>query len=258
MKAVLHQGYLTQRYMSQQGRTGNGTTRSLSLPIAIITTPPISMFCWFKVASAAGQYILMSVDDGATDSFTPGYYIQSSVNNAGTMSASSGDGVSGAHAETVNTFTANVWTPVGAAFDSNSLRRCTLGNGTEVIDTTTINPAGLVKTQIGKGGNASQFTNGTVAWPTWWNIALTTQEFQLLAGGFPPWQMHPQNIISAPFLNELTDPFASNRTWTNNAGMALTTPSTVIKPFYQRHNYRSRTVGGTTLVNWHRLKRKVA
>lgn len=207
-------------YAASRSRSLNGTTRYLSLGVAVATAPPISMFCRFRPASGAGQYGLVSVDDGVTDSFTPGYYMQTGAVGAGTLDASSCDGSSGSHAETTNTFAANTWNSASAVFDSNSLRRCSLNGGAEAFDTTTINPTGIATTKIGKLGATSQFFSGLIGTVFIWRIALTTAECQRLHAGEAPWRVRGDYLIAGPRMSDLFDPVAGLE-WVNNAGALL-------------------------------------
>jgi hypothetical protein len=199
----------------------NGTNQYLSTASAPVTSWPLTMACWFNVATDTTQYVLMYVGKlNAEERFV----LQAGGHLGGDPVATNyiqNDGIS-FRADTTSGFSANTWSHACAVHTSASSRTAYLnaGSGGTNTGSATLSNTGINAVLIGAQSNpvnpAFSYTSGLIAEVGIWNAALTAAEIASLAKGMTCDKVRPQSLVFyAPLVRDLVD-VKGGLTITNN------------------------------------------
>ncbi len=184
----------------------DGSSEYLTNNAAVLTATPITMACWFNSNDSTIRQELISLSDtaGDTNFFSlvlmgadPGDLIRADI-RAG----------SGAAAETLSGYSTNTLHHGCAVFTTPTNRAVYIDGGNKGTDVTDLTPAGIDATTIGclRRTGVGQFMSGSIAEPTIWNVGLTDAEIAILAAGYSPLFVRPQNLLFyAPLIRGLND-----------------------------------------------------
>ena len=151
-----------------------------------------SFAAWVKLESTGITQTIMSIAINASGN----HFLKLDVSTSGNLRfrARSTAGPSDAIAAGM---TSGSWIFVGCRKRSGSSdRSCFLGT-TKGDNTTSRAATGMNRTSIGRTAdtNGPAYFDGLIAYPTWWNVALTDAEFATLAGGGWPGDTQTANVI---------------------------------------------------------------
>lgn len=173
---------------------------------AILTSVPITMACWFNSNDITVSQILMAISDDAADS---DYHLLATLDNiAGNPLYIATARSSAAFAQTALGYSINTWHHACGIFAAVDDRRVYLDGGNKATNGDSRTPVSLDNTTI---GILQQFTpfghmSGLIAEAAIWNIALTDAEVLILANGYSPLFVHPQNLVAYwPLIRGLND-----------------------------------------------------
>lgn len=207
--------------------TFNGTTQYLSLAVAASTTAVCSIAGWVNVAGGVAQTLAsIGVASGATSSQNA--VVLGNTNLAQARTWVTGGGSSGAN--TAGAITLSAWVHLLGVFTTSSSRDIYVNGGSTVHDVGTEAVSGLNITYIGVNWQSAlvNFMAGSIAFPVFWNVALSATDAVTLATGISPRKVHPESIVFFPPLSVAGTPqldFFSSTSWT-----AVNTPTIAVNP----------------------------
>lgn len=183
----------------------DASTEYLTHSAAVVSTYPITMAAWFYPDAFVNQ-TLVSISDTAAylDYFELRLRDPADSDIIALIRRDSQS-----FAKTTASYTLNTWHhAVGVFAAANDLRIFLNGGnkGTEVGGSET--PAGMDTTSIGvlKMNTLNFYMSGRIAEVGIWNVALTDAEVAILADGFSPLFVHPQNLVAYwPLVRGLND-----------------------------------------------------
>lgn len=173
----------------------DGLSEYLQVASTPVTTYPITLACLFNSDDDTAGQTLMQVTDtaGGTD-----YHRIALRGDAGgdLLEARSRNG--GGVALTTTGFSANTRHHACGVFAANNDRAIFIDGGSKGTDTTVSNDAGLDAVSIGRSGDASpgNYMSGSIAEAAIWDVALTDVEVAILAAGYSPLFVRPQNLVA--------------------------------------------------------------
>lgn len=173
------------------------SSQYLSRSSAVVSALPLTMACWFKVNDTTATYTVMSI--GSSSSVNPYAIIQLIGATDNLRAAYRGADLIDGLALTSTTYTAGTWYHACCVFTSTASRIAYLNGAGGVENTTSSTGAWSVnQTTIAALGRTTfiQHTDGVIAYPCVWNVALTAGEVALLATGVHPSLLHPESIAA--------------------------------------------------------------
>ncbi len=177
-------------------RSFSGSTQYLSKSVAIATVMPISMGSWFNPTTSTG-WAVMGIGS-ATASKTSLYQIW--YQNNGQMVAEIIGAVDDATAQPAVTLVNGTWYYICAVFASATSRTMYVNN-TAVSSVVSCTPtaADLNRTAIAacfyNGAIQTPSANAQMAFPAFWNVALSATDVASLVAGASPRIVRPQGLI---------------------------------------------------------------
>lgn len=167
---------------------------------AVLISPPISMACWFKSDDITVYQTLVGIIDYSSDE----YYLLAA---AGTIAndpvrATTYNGVVSASAVSSTGYSAGTWHHACGVFAATNSRAAYIDGGSKGTNATSVTGVGPVdRFEIGgrvMGGGASKalFMSGAIAEAAIWNGALSDAEAAILAAGFSPLFVKPENLVA--------------------------------------------------------------
>ena len=186
---------------------GNDSTEWLSDDVAAANAYPISMGCWFNVDNITDQHTLMFLGD-------------KDVGNKFMRLDADGNGSDRVRildfateigfVDSTTVFSADTWHHALGVFTSNSSRTVYLDGGSSATETTAVTDAtaDFDRTSIGLSRDSTPLVpcNGSIAECGIWTAALTAADALMLAAGYSPLFVKPQNLASYdPLIRGITD-----------------------------------------------------
>ena len=165
------------------------SSQHFSIPSVVVSTTPMSFFCWVLFDSLGTRLPLVSIFNSAGGA---GWILRKDQNdkfNARTSMTASNDALS---AQTAIT---NRWYPVCATFkNSNNRRIYVFGTLDTAVDGTGRTPSGHNTTYLGTTRDSLEYHNGRIAEPAIWNVSLTPDEVNRLSAGQLPSTIRSGNL----------------------------------------------------------------
>jgi hypothetical protein len=166
----------------------------LEITSAILTAPPITLFCWAKrtAATAVTHSILGIYQNGVTQNLhrltlSGADLLVAQTNDAGTVSASSG------HTWSDTT----TWHSIAGVWASTTSRVCYFDGTADTPQTTARAPASIDSFKVAVRGTDSQFADDIlIAHVAIWNIALSGAEITSLHGGDNPLAVQSGSLVA--------------------------------------------------------------
>ena len=169
----------------------------LELDSAPITATPFTMACWFNSNDiGANQGLMWLGDKDVAD-----HYWAMLANGAGggdpiAFQAVAGGGA--ANAVTSTGFSADTWHHACGVAVSAIDRAVFIDGGSRGTNVTSRTPLNADRITIGGLGDSTPtlYMSGAIAEAAFWNVALSDAEVALLAKGFSPLFIRPQNLVA--------------------------------------------------------------
>lgn len=167
--------------------------RTASVPI---TAPPLTISAWMHSTSLTVNQTVLQIQDKDVESH--GFTLQALGAFGGDpVRFAALDGGSGA-ADTSISYTINTWHHVCGIETSSTSRAAFIDGGNKGTDTDSITPAGLDSVSIGRRGDSTPgpYFDGYIAEVAIWNASLSDPEVAILALGYSPLLIRPQNLVA--------------------------------------------------------------
>ncbi|OGU80429.1 MAG: hypothetical protein A2W11_00760 [Ignavibacteria bacterium RBG_16_35_7] len=176
----------------------------LEIDSSVITTQPLTMAAWVYSDSATLLQAILSVAD--KDSATKLHFLELAGTIAGDPVRMASITVgSPSYAATTTGYSVNTWHHAAGVVSASNARAAYIDGGSEGTDATEEDPGAVLdRTSIGRLGDSTpaQYFSGNIAEAAVWNIALTIGEIAILAKGFSPLFVRPQNLVAYwPLIN---------------------------------------------------------
>ncbi len=172
-----------------------------SASVSPVSALPLTLAVWFRQTTQVSARLL-EISNGTTA-------LGVAINTTGTGSVSARSVASSvANQSTSSTLVTNrAWTHVAGVFTSSS--RTVYQNGIAgTANNSSSNPSLMTNVTLGARYDGALPTNGQIAYPAVWNVALTAAELLQLASGASPLTVRPQNLVlfyplNTPGINEV-------------------------------------------------------
>jgi len=173
----------------------DGSSEYLFIASTPITAYPLTMACWFYSDDATAEQTLIQVTDtaGGSDYWAltlrgdlVGDHIEARVRR--------GD----FRAHTLTGYSVNTWHHACGVFINNNSRASYIDGGSKGTSAGISNDASIDAIAIGgkRDSSPGDYTSGRICEVALWNVALTDAEVAILAKGYSPLFVHPQNLVA--------------------------------------------------------------
>jgi hypothetical protein len=174
---------------------------------AVVTGVPLTLACWFNPDNITTNFIAMSI---SANTGTERHILQLAGAVAGDpVRAQSSGGGTTVQGSSATGYSASTWQHAAARFSANNNRRAYLNGVSGTVNTGSVTPTGLNRTNIGcsyAAGVTATFMAGLVAEVGIWNVALDDAEIVALYKGFRCSLIRPKNLVFyAPIIREVDD-----------------------------------------------------
>ena len=170
----------------------------LEVATPVVTAHPLSMGCWFNSDDAAVTQNLMGILDTAGNNnwwrllaagATAGDPVQAASKDSATVQSAG---------STSTGYTAGVWHHALAVFASATSRAAYIDGGSKGTNAVSRSPAGLDVTVIGRQGSLTptQYVSGLIAEAAIWDTELSDADALILARGYSPLLVRPENLVA--------------------------------------------------------------
>lgn len=185
--------------MSRQFATA--TSEYLEIDTPAFTAYPFTMACWFNVTNITASHVLMWVGDKDVVNYMTFLAAQGSTAGDPVIAFSHeyGVGPTGTgRADTSTSYSANTWHHACGTWSGVSNRTAYLDGGGKVTNTdAVIAMSNHDRTAIGAARDSSPgaYVDGLIAEAAIWDVTLTDAEVAVLAAGYAPPFVRPQNLV---------------------------------------------------------------
>jgi hypothetical protein len=169
-----------------------GSSHNGAYGSAVVTGPPMTMFCRFKASSVSGGSVrrLITVNAlGTTDNYLSLYFTSGSIYAQQFV---------GSDASATTSVSAGVWNNAAGVYNTNASRQIYLNGTLGSAETTSLSaPSGVNCVGVGKidySGGAIQFYDGDIADVALWSVALSLGELDALNAGVRPHRIRPSSL----------------------------------------------------------------
>ena len=173
------------------------SSQYLSNANAVVTESPLSMACWFNTSEVVNSKGLISiVKTGATSQFA-----MQLAGDETLVAFVRNDLAQTGAAVTTATWSAGTWHLASATFLNSTSRSVYLDGANKITNTVDRTPVDLDVTLLGAINSAvgpDTFMDGDVAFPAFWNVALTDADHAMLGLGVHPKFVRPEGLVCAP------------------------------------------------------------
>lgn len=168
-----------------------------------VVAPPFSMACWFNPDRVTHVEPLVGIyQSGGVSPNNSVHALQTLGTQAGDpLRAASYDGVASVFAAAVTTtgFTAGSWFHACGVWAATNDRRAFINGGSKGTNVTNVAPVDMVKTALARDYQTylpHDYFDGFLAEAAIWNAALSDAEVAVLAAGYRPTFVRPQNLAA--------------------------------------------------------------
>ncbi|MHC4346685.1 MAG: LamG domain-containing protein [Planctomycetota bacterium] len=174
----------------------DANTEYMIVLAATKTSVPLSMACWFSPDDLTVGQCLMSIANNNSD--VNYFSLEARGDVAGDhIRAGTRSSVGYVAAISTNGYVANAWHHACGVWASSGDRRVYLDGGNTGTNNFDRTPSGLNRTAVGVLCRQNKFlyTSGLIAEAAIWDVALTDAEAAILAAGYSPLFVRPQNLL---------------------------------------------------------------
>lgn len=201
----------------------SASSQYLEIGSAVATAVPITMACWFRASDTTADMTLISIarSNANQDLFQLAAWGTATSDRlvANARQVGSNGICTGA-----TSYSANTWTHACAVFSANNSREIFFNGSSDGTDTTSVTPASLNRTSIGRLGRLTPagYMSGLIAEVGIWSVALSAEEIAALAKGVVPRKVRPQSLlVTHPLIRENVAPFGPAFTAYNSPTIAV-------------------------------------
>lgn len=161
---------------------------------ALVAAPPITMACWVNFTSSAANAFIMGISS-ATAAHSSYFAIEMLTASKKIVAAISNDAATADVTAATSTTVSNAtWYHVACVFTSATGRTAYLNGAGAVTSAVSITPSTCDTTSVGTikfNAAVAAGLNGSIAFPAFWNVALTATDIASMAAFFGPLHAHP-------------------------------------------------------------------
>jgi len=169
----------------------DASSQYLERASAPVDAAPLTIAAWCYVDDSSAIHGIISLNSGV---LTESFFIVSRTDRK--LRAYTYTAAGGYSAETTTTFTDNTWFHACGVFAASDSRAAYINGGGKGTNATNVVPAGINTTTVGDAGSGTIYFSGAIAEAAIWNVALTDDEVAMLAKGFSPLFIRPQNLVA--------------------------------------------------------------
>ncbi len=166
-----------------------------SIPVSV---PPFTFACWFRTTSITQRQYLMLIRNPS------GHYhaLQARGDQAGDP-VSAATFVGGVADTRKSGIVANTWMHATGVWAATNSRKVYLNGVGSTPNTTSKTVTALNVTRFATISTGFDHLDGSIAEAGMWNVALTQAEINILAAGYSPLLVRPQNLaLYLPFIRD--------------------------------------------------------
>lgn len=186
----------------------DGNSEYLTHAGAVVTAAPLTLAGWFNSDNIDINQTVIAVGN-TTDTDFFNLILRGAVAND-YVALGVWDGSNYREPNTTSGYSANTWHHACGVEATSSDRRVYIDGGSKGTNLLEESPAGVDNAAIGhllyNNDADTDYFSGLIAEAAVWNIALTDAEVAILAKGFSPLFVHPQNLVAYwPLVRGLND-----------------------------------------------------
>lgn len=173
-----------------------GSSQYLEIDQAVVPNEPFTMAAWAYALDIDNHFSILFLGD--KDSGSDYHVLRMRGGTVGDpIGACTNDGAA-VWANTSSGFSANTWHHVAGVWSATNSRAAFLDGGSKGTNNTPKTVDGEDRVSIGRTGDSTPlyYHDGYVAEAAFWNVALTDAEIAILAAGFSPLFVRPQNLAA--------------------------------------------------------------
>lgn len=172
----------------------------ISKASALVASPPMTMACWVNFTTNAANAFIMGIAS-ATTTHSSYFSIQMLTASKKIIAAISNDAGSTTDvtAATSTTTSTATWYHVAAVFTSATSRTAYLNGAGATTSAVSVTPGTCDSSYVGDikfNATVAAGLIGLVAFPAFWNVALSATDIASLANGESPLHYHPSGLVS--------------------------------------------------------------
>lgn len=161
-----------------------------------VTTPPFTMACWAQTDDVNTYEVMMSManKDAAYDR----HMLWLSNRTGDPVEAYTSNSGGGNYATTTSGITANQPFHACGVWISDNERHAYINGGSEGVNNNSRSASGINRVSIGRLGDSTpgSYWSGKIWEAAIWNVALADEEVAILARGFSPLFVRPQDLVA--------------------------------------------------------------
>jgi hypothetical protein len=168
---------------------------------------PVSMACWLNSDADNLAQTLIFVGDKDVANHFHRLFIHGAVAGDPLRIASVGGGPT-AVASTTTGYSANTWHHAAAVFTASDDRAVWIDGGSKGTNAQNVTPANMDRTSVARAGDStpSEYMSGYIAEAAVWDAALSDDEVAVLADGYSPLFVKPENLVAYwPLIRDTDD-----------------------------------------------------
>lgn len=171
----------------------DGSSEYLRRTSSPVSSEPFTLACWFYTDTLAVDQALISVgDEGGTR------YFAVFADSSDVIIATAFDGDSDVAAISTANYTTNTWHHACGVFEGSGDARVYLDGGNKGTDASLHDAITTDAFSIGATADSTPFgyASGRIAEAAAWDISLTDAEVAILAKGYSPLFIKPENLVA--------------------------------------------------------------
>lgn len=186
----------------------DASSEYLEIDQAVVTAYPLTLAAWFYSDSTTIDQALVYVGDKDVGEEMQALRVSGAIGGDPIRAFSFRSGFS-SDAQTTAGYSANTWHHACAVFSAATSRAAYLDGGNKGTDTgNVVIGATYDRTSIGRRGDSTPdaYMSGHIAGAAVWNAALSDDEAAILAKGYSPLFVKPENLVAYwPLVRGLND-----------------------------------------------------
>jgi len=218
----------------------DGSSQYLQIDQAVVTDVPFTMACFAYGDTDTATFMtagFVGDKDAATEYHAIGVHWGETGNPTFALSYSALIGFRLAYSTTG--VTVNTWHHLCGIFASSTDRRAFIDGGSRGNNTSDVSPLNLDRTGISGSQDSTPgfYWSGNIAEFAIWNVALTDVEVAILAKGYSPLLVRPQNLVSYwPLVRDSRDIVGNYNLTAYNSPTVVSHPRVFYptRPFYSQ------------------------
>lgn len=229
----------------------DGNAESLDVDAVPVATPPLTMAAWAYTDQLDNETFVIGI---ASSSDANEYFsVSVAIGGIKPVNVSTRGGGTLANIYTTTGATVNTWHHVCGVFNATDSRSAFIDGGGKATNTDTATPSNLDRMAIGRlARSAASFLywSGSIAEAAIWNAALTDEEVAILAAGYSPLFVRPQNIIFyLPMIRDDDNDLVGGLNLTATNGPTISAHPRIIYPTSPFHPSITSLVGPINLLS---------